>query len=131
MAESVVFGDAEAAVVDMLRVGIPGVAVATDLIGYQRGASWVRVTRTGGLPILWMQLDNPIIALDVYGPDKGAAHDTATAARAAVFAQRGQYAGRGLRLVDVGDAEGLTWAADEPASAHYTLSLSLITRPSA
>jgi hypothetical protein len=122
------FGDSEAAVCDILRAALD-VAVSPDLVGFEPGTRWVRVTRTGGVPTLWMQLDNPTIQLDIYAETKAAAHDLATAARAAVFAGRATYSGRGLAVFDVGDLTGLSWMAEEPAVAHYTFTLALVMRP--
>lgn len=127
----VVYGDAEAAVAEILRTAaeLAGATVSTDLAGYDTGNSWIRVARTGGMPTLWMRLDNPIVSFAVYAVDKPTAHDLAMAARAAVFAASGIYEGHGLALFDVGDAEGIAWNNDEPLMPHYTFSLSLVTRP--
>lgn len=131
----VVFGDAEAAVVDILYAdagvsAFAGVVVSTDLIGYAPGAAWVTVSRTGGVPTLWMRLDNALITFDVRANDKGAAFDLAEAARVAVFAGRG-YTGRGLELYDVVDSAGLAWSPDDkqPEVPRYEFTLSLVTRP--
>jgi hypothetical protein len=126
-----VYGDAEAAVVDIMADELDDATVSTDLIGFDVGARWVRVVRTGGLPILWMHLDNPQIAVTVFAPDKGAALDLAASARRAVFAARGVYTGHGLAIYDVSDAEGIAWAHNEKGGPSYTFALSLVTRPSA
>src|SRR5438034_517091 len=107
------YGDAEAAVIDIIRAAddLGDVPVSPDLVGL--AAPWVRVQRTGGKPLLWMRLDNPQIAVDVYGADKATAHDLAWAARAAVFAAKGAYTGHGLTLFDVADADGVAWSPDD------------------
>jgi hypothetical protein len=132
----VVFGDAEAAVCDILRAAtqvtaFTGVTVATDLVGFAYPARRLRVTRTGGLPTLWMQLDNPEIEIESSAETKDVAYDLAGAARAAVFAARSSYTGQGLSLFDVTDVSGLTWTPDaaDPDVARYLLKLSLVTRP--
>jgi hypothetical protein len=126
----IVFGDAEAAVCEILRdssliTAIAGVTVATD------PARRLRVTRTGGIPTLWMRLDNPVIAVAAYAPDKGSALDLARAARAAIYAARGHYIGNGLALYDVMDADGLSWSPDEqdPDQARYLFTLALVAKP--
>lgn len=136
MAEYIAFGDAEAAVCDILRTSshiaaFAPVTVATDLVGYAYPARRLRVTRTGGVPTLWMQLDNATIDIDSYTEGKAVAFDLAAAARAAVFAARGTYVGQGLQLFDVADAAGLTWTPDtaEPDVSRYVVRLSLVTRP--
>ena len=126
------FGDAEAAIVAVLRqgAGLDGVDVATDLNGYT-GGRWLRVIRTGGIPTLWMRLDNPVIAVAAYGADKTDALDLAGLARSAIHAARGQYVGNGLRLYDVMDTEGLSWSPDEndPDLNRYVFTLALVTKP--
>jgi hypothetical protein len=136
MAEFVVFGDAEAAVTDILRASTPlnaigQIHVSTDLIGWVRGQRIVRVTRSGGTPSLWMRLDNPRITVDTVAEDKAIAHDMAAAARGAIFAAMGDYAGHGLLLCDVTDVGGLAWLPDdrEPDIARYVFSVALTTRP--
>lgn len=129
-----VFGDAEAAVVALLRDGadLDAVPVSTDLIGY-RGGTWVRVVRTGGMPTLWRRLDNPALTITVYADDQGSALDLAWHARAAIHAARGRYVGHGLAVCDVLDAEGVTWSPDElnPQAARYTFRVVLVTKPTA
>lgn len=127
-----VFGDAEAAVVAILQNDptLSGVGVSTDLVGFA-DSRWLQVQRTGGIPTLWMRVDNPLITVTAYGPDKASALDLAGLARGAVFAARGQYVGNGLALYDVMDADGLAWSPDEqnPAQARYVFALALVTKP--
>lgn len=126
------FGDAEAAVVAILRddTALSGIPVATDLVGYT-GGPWLRVIRTGGIPTLWMRIDNPVIAVAAYADDKAAAHDLAGTARSAVHDARGAYVGNGLALYDVMDTEGLAWSPDEnnPSVPRYLFTLALVTKP--
>lgn len=136
MAGFIVFGDAEAAVCDILRASnqittFTGVTVATDLVGYAYPARRLRVTRTGGVPTLWMQMDNPLIDIESSAESKAVAFDMAAAARAVVFAARSSFIGQGLTLFDVADVAGLTWSPDpaDPDVARYTVKLSLVTRP--
>lgn len=128
-----VFGDAEAAVVAILQTDatLAGIDVATDLVGHSSSDRWLRITRTGGIPTLWMRIDNPVIEIAAYAPDKATALDLAGTARAAVYAARGQYVGNGLALYDVMDTEGLTWSLDEqnPVQARYVFTLALVTKP--
>jgi hypothetical protein len=136
VAEYVAFGDAEAAVCDILR-GSPYIAefapvtVATDLVGYAYPARRLRVTRTGGVPTLWMQVDNATIDIESNAERKSVAFDMAAAARAVVFSARGSFIGHGVELFDVADVAGLAWSpdVDEPSVARYLVRLSLVTRP--
>jgi hypothetical protein len=138
VAESVVFGDAEAAVCDILRASarvaaFDSVTVATDLVGFAYPDRRLRVTRTGGLPTLWMRVDNATVEVEALAESKAVAYDLAAAARASVFAARGVYAGNGLALYDVLDTTGLTWSPDplEIATARYLFTLALVTKPTA
>lgn len=131
-----IFGDAEAAVVAILGASsgvaaIDGVTVSTDMVGFSAPARWVLVTRTGGVPTPWMNIDNATIGFQVYANDKGTALDLSIAVRAAVFAGRGTYEGNGLALYDVADVDGLTWSPDEedPTTPRYVFALALVTRP--
>lgn len=124
------FGDAEAAVADIVRAGVTGATVATTLVGYTEGASWIVVSRSGGVPTLWMRLDAPTIQVDVYAADKGTAHDLAQLARGLVFAAAGAYSGHGLYLADCRDFTGLAWLPDPDTTLpRYVFQLSLTTRP--
>lgn len=129
------FGDAEAAVCDILRAAA-GVAafdatVSTDLVGYSRPARWLHVSRTGGVPTRWMHQDNAEIEVAALAEDKAATHDLAAAARTAIFAARGAYTGQGLTVYDVADDMGLAWSPDDqdPGTARYVFALVVVTQP--
>jgi hypothetical protein len=130
------FGDAEAAAVAILSAdaGVTALAagVSVDLVGYNPPARWVRVTRTGGVPIRWMGLDNALLSFDCYAEDKATALDLAAAVHAAVFAARATYTGNGLTVFDVAETgEGVAWSRDDknPAALRYTFTLAMVTRP--
>lgn len=129
-----VFGDAEAAVIAVLRddADLDGVSVAGDLIGYS-GGRWLRVQRTGGIPTPWRRTDNPALDISVYAEGKGAALDMAWTARAAIHGARGRYAGHGLAICDVYDVEGPAWTPDDlnPDAARYVFRVALVTKPMA
>lgn len=128
------FGDAEAAVVAILQndPALTGAPVSTDLVGFTAGR-WLHVIRTGGIPTLWMRIDNPVIAVAAYGLDKASALNLAGLARGAVFAARGAYVGNGLAVYDVMDVEGLSWSPDElnPSLPRYVFTLAMVTKPHA
>lgn len=127
------YGDAEAAVVAILQndPALAGINVSTDLTGFASGR-WLRVIRTGGIPTLWMRVDNPIIAVAAYGTDKASALQLAGLARGAIYAARGTYVGNGLVIYDVMDVDGLSWSPDElnPELPRYVFTLALVTKPS-
>jgi hypothetical protein len=136
MVDSTAFGDTEAAVCDILRAStriaaFDDVTIATDLDGFTYPDRRLRVTRTGGLPTLWMRLDNADIEIEALAETKSVAYDMASAARAAVFANRGLYSGNGLALYDVVDTSGLTWSPDpvDVTVCRYVFTLALVTKP--
>jgi hypothetical protein len=136
MPAPVVFGDAEAAVCDILRssaaiAAFAGVTIATDLVDFAYPNRRLRVTRTGGIPTMWQRVDNPTVEIESLAESKAVAYDLASAARAAVFAARSSYAGNGLTLFDVVDTTGLTWSPDalEIADCRYVFTLALVTKP--
>lgn len=129
------FGDAEAAVVAILRSDadvsdMDPTGVATDLIGYDAPDRWLRVVRTGGVPTLWMRIDNPNVRVEAYAESKAAALDLARSAFDAVHKARG-YTGHGLLLYDVAEETGLAWEPDDqdPTTPRYTFTLALVTKP--
>lgn len=136
-APSTLFGDAEAAACDIIRANtrvqtFAGVTVATDLVGFTSPARRIRVTRTGGMPVLWIRMDNAVLEFEVLAESKAVAYDLAAAARAAIFSARGRYFGNGLALYDVLDADGLVFSPDpkDPAVCRYVFKLILVTQPS-
>lgn len=128
------YGDVEKVICDILR-NTPAMApydpigIGTDLIGYTSPARWLLVTRVGGEPTLWRQLDNPHVRIAAYGEDKGEALDLAIVARDVIFHARGS-GGDGIELYDVDEDEGLQWSPDErdPTIPRYTFTLALVTR---
>lgn len=130
------FTDAEAAAVDIISAdpavaALGAVTVTTGMIGYTAGARWVRVTRTGGIPLSWMNLDPADLRVESYGADKPAAYDLAVAARDALFAARGVYSGNGMLLHDIADGDGLSWQPDDarPGAARYVFTVVMIGKP--
>lgn len=126
------FGDAEAAVVAILQdePALAGAPVSTDMVGFTSGR-WLHVTRTGGIPTLWMRTDNPVIVVGAYAADKASALNLAGLARGAIHAARSSYVGSGLALYDVMDMDGLSWSPDElnPALPRYTFTVAMVTKP--
>lgn len=131
------FGDAEAAACDILRndprvQAFDGVSVATDLVGYTAPARRIKVTRKGGLPVLWLRMDNASVEFEVLAETKAVALDLSMAARAAVFSAR-SYSGNGLTLFDTFDdpTGGLEFTQDpkDPGVCKYTFRLTLVTKP--
>ncbi|MEE1751730.1 hypothetical protein [Streptomyces sp. SP18CS02] len=108
------FPDVEAIVVDLLsdRPELAGAIVdETPPPGFDGTARAVIVSRRGGAWIDDLHLDQPLIELEVYGPDKPAAHTLANAARAVLLQSAGTVHGSST-VTDVSEADGPRWLPD-------------------
>ncbi|MFD7314409.1 hypothetical protein [Streptomyces sp. NPDC059883] len=108
------FPDVQAIVVDLLddRAELAGAIVdETPPPGFDGTARAVLVSRVGGAWIDDLHLDQPLIELEVYGPDKSTAHTLANAARAALLTATGRVYGT-TTITDVTEADGPRWLPD-------------------
>ncbi|AXI78053.1 hypothetical protein [Peterkaempfera bronchialis] len=108
------FPDVEALVVDVLRAD-PGLATATVSVdppsGFDGTQRAVLVSRRGGAWTGDRHVDQPLIELEVYGPDKATAHILANAARRALLAAMDHSYG-GTTVTDVTEQDGPRWMPD-------------------
>lgn len=108
------FPDVQAIVVDLLkdRPELVGAVVDdTPPPGFDGTQRAVIVSRMGGAWIDDLHLDQPLIELEVYGPDKATAHTLTNAARAALLGSRGVVVGPTV-ITDVSEADGPRWLPD-------------------
>ncbi|MFE5732365.1 MULTISPECIES: hypothetical protein [unclassified Streptomyces] len=108
------FPDVEAIVVDLLsdRPELAGAVVdETPPAGFDGTQRAVIVSRRGGAWIDDLHVDRPMIELEVYGPDKTAAHVLANAARAVLLQSAGTAFGTSV-ITDVAEADGPRWLPD-------------------
>ncbi|WP_175409949.1 hypothetical protein [Streptomyces sp. TRM64462] len=108
------FPDVEAIVVDLLsdRAELADAIVdETPPAGFDGTAKAVIVSRRGGAWIDDLHLDQPLIELECYGPDKPTAHLLANAARAELLAATGTVYGT-TTITDVSEADGPRWLPD-------------------
>ncbi|MCT4355832.1 hypothetical protein M5362_22075 [Streptomyces sp. Je 1-79] len=108
------FPDVEAIVVDLLsdRPELAGAIVdETPPAGFDGTQRAVIVSRRGGAWIDDLHLDQPLIELEVYGPDKPTAHLLANAARAELLNAAGTTYGTTF-ISDVVEADGPRWLPD-------------------
>ncbi|MFK4070332.1 hypothetical protein [Streptomyces sp. NPDC029674] len=129
----IVFPDVERLVVDHLksRPELGGVIVDNRTpAGFDGTQKVVLVSRAGGAWVDDQHLDQPLIDLEVYGPDKPTAHTVATAARTALLTVRGTTYG-GARVTDVAEADGPRWLPDynRQAASRYLSTTRLSIRP--
>ena len=108
------FPDVEALVVDILEADA---ALSTAIVrvdapaGFDGTQSAVLVNRRGGAWIGDLHVDQPMIELEVYGPDKATAFTLANAARRALLAAIGNTYGSNT-LSDVVEEDGPRWLPD-------------------
>ncbi|MFG3495446.1 hypothetical protein [Streptomyces sp. NPDC047928] len=108
------FPDVEAIVVDLLsdRAELADAIVdETPPPGFDGTAKAVIVSRRGGAWIDDLHLDQPLIELECYGPDKPTAHLLANIARAELLAATGAVYGP-TTITDVSEADGPRWLPD-------------------
>ncbi|WP_149183949.1 hypothetical protein [Streptomyces sp. TRM49041] len=108
------FPDVEAIVVDLLsdRAELADAIVdETPPPGFDGTAKAVIVSRRGGAWIDDLHLDQPLIELECYGPDKPTAHLLANAARAELLAATGTVYAT-TTITDVSEADGPRWLPD-------------------
>ncbi|MFI6057483.1 hypothetical protein [Streptomyces sp. NPDC051286] len=127
------FPDAERLVVDFLknRAELAGTVVDNrPPAGFDGTQKAVLVSRVGGAWLDDQHLDQPLIDLEVYGPDKTAAHTIALAARACVLELAGTTYGTAV-VTDVIEADGPRWLPDynRPAGNRYLGTVRLLIRP--
>ena len=130
----ITFPDVERLVVDAFRdrPELAGVTVDNRVpAGFDGTQRAVLVSRVGGAWVDDEHLDKPLIDLEIYGPDKPAAHTVSLAVRSATFALRGLSAG-GAHVVDVVEEDGPRWLPDwhHPGSNRYLSTIRLVVRPS-
>ncbi|MFG2138025.1 hypothetical protein [Streptomyces sp. NPDC048650] len=128
----IVFPDVERLVVDHLknRAELAGAVVDNrPPAGFDGTQRAVLVSRTGGAWVDDLGLDRPLVDVEVYGPDKTAAHGLALAARAALLQARGTSYGT-AHVTDVVEADGPRWLPDynHPAGNRYLSTMRLLIR---
>jgi len=101
----VLFGDFEAAIIDILSQADQLVPFAidkitTDMVGYTEGDLWVTVELEGG-SYKFKALKRPRIDITVYGPSRSVAYDVSSMIQAVVFHKAGNYWGNGVNLISV------------------------------
>jgi len=128
-------GDAEAAIVDILRqsdqlTDFDPLTVSTNLVGYGFGQRWVYVIAEGGIQKWPHVIYRPRIDVEVFAERRSVAHDIALVCLASVQNRMGNYWGNGLFLSDASLEQGLIRVPDKyEEETRYTFALRLTTRP--
>lgn len=115
------FPDVEALFVDILRndPGLDPATVTVDVYppaGFDGTQQAVFVNRRGGAWVGDLHVDDPLIELEVYGPDKATAHSLANEARRAMLATIGNTYGNNT-VTDIAEQDGPRWMPDYLYSA--------------
>lgn len=127
------FPDVEAIVVELLS-DRPDLADAvvdeTPPPGFDGTQQAVIVSRRGGAWVDDLHLDQPLVELEAYGPDKATAHRLANAARAELLSAAGRTYGTSLVITDVVEADGPRWLPEflHPAANRYVCVLRVSLR---
>ncbi|MGW6457808.1 hypothetical protein ACWF94_18165 [Streptomyces sp. NPDC055078] len=127
------FPDVERLVVDHLktRPELAGIVVDNRTPpGFDGTQKVVLVSRAGGAWVDDLHLDQPLIDLESYGPDKPSAHLVAIAARTALLTVRGTKYGSAV-VTDAAEMDGPRWLPDynRQAASRYLATTRLSIRP--
>ncbi|WP_320784709.1 hypothetical protein [Streptomyces sp. CRN 30] len=108
------FIEVERLVVEILEDD-PGLATALVAVeppaDFDGTAAAVLVNRRGGAWVGELHVDEPLIELEVYGPDKATAHTLANTGRRALLAAAGRTFGTNV-ITDVVEQDGPRWMPD-------------------
>ncbi|MEV7091154.1 hypothetical protein AB0O07_35735 [Streptomyces sp. NPDC093085] len=129
----VTFPDVEQLVVDLIkdRTELAGAIVDVQPpSGFDGSQRAVLVSRAGGAWAEDPRLDNPLVDLEAYGPDKAAAHAVALVARALLLQLRGVGYGAAT-VLDVVEEDGPRWLPDyrHATANRYVSTTRLTIRP--
>lgn len=128
-----VFGDIEAAVVDLLltntsfTTAFPNTTVSPDLVGYQESLEWVEVARKGGNVTTWQGFEKARVDFYIYAPTRARAAAIGAKVQQTVFNEMGFYVGKGVRIHGGVVETGLTRTPESRTSgaSRYVLSFRL------
>lgn len=133
--EYIIFGDSEAAVVDILKhapeiQAFTPVSVTTDLKGYERGNRWIEVSRAGG-SYRFFRYERPRIDITVYAERRSVAYDIMATAQAVMFREQANYRGLGINYLACQVESGIFESNEKDTDqVRYILALRLIIKAS-
>ncbi|MBC2877442.1 MULTISPECIES: hypothetical protein [Streptomyces] len=133
MAASITFPDVERLIIDNLRYRSEFTGVIVDNrppAGFDGTQKAVLVSRTGGAWVDDLHLDQPLVELEVFGPDKTAAHTLSLLVRTALLQLRGSTYANAV-VADVVETEAVRWFPDfnRPAGNRYRTTVWFALRP--
>ncbi|WP_171167502.1 hypothetical protein [Streptomyces sp. I05A-00742] len=127
------FPDVERLIVDNLKLRSELAGAIVDNrppAGFDGTQKAVLVSRTGGAWVDDLHLDQPLVELEVYGPDKTAAHALSLLVRTALLQLRGTVYGKTV-VADVVETEAVRWFPDfnRPGANRYRTTVWFSLRP--
>lgn len=130
--EYIIFGDAEAAVVDILKNAPEIIAfsptVTTDLKNYERGMRWIEVTRAGG-SYRFIRYERPRIDIDCYAEKRSVCYDMIATCQAVMFREQANYVGHGVNYLACQVETGIFESNEKDTEGvRYILSLRLLLK---
>lgn len=132
--EYIIYGDAEAAVVDILK-NAPEIQafspiVTTSLNNYDAGNRYIEITRAGG-SYRFPRYERPRIDIITYAERRSVAYDMIATAQAVMFREQGNYMGHGVNYLVCQVESGIFESNEKDTDqVRYILSLRLILKAS-
>lgn len=132
--EFIIFGDAEAAVCDILRtapeiIALNPVKVTTDLKNYQPGQRWIEVTRAGG-SYRFIRFERPRIDIICFAERRSVCYNMISTCQAVMFREQANYVGHGINYLACQVESGIFESSEKDTDqVRYILSLRLILKP--
>lgn len=134
--EYILQGDAEAAVLDILRNDTPElisstpVSIKSNLIGYTPGDRWIVVEQQGASET-WPKISRPRIDVEVFAERRTVAKELAEICLASLKRAMGTYFGFGLFISDCKLELGITRIPDKlQETSRYVFAVRLTIVPS-
>lgn len=126
------FADVEGFLVDRLKVPMEAVRALVAVAppsGFDGTARAVLVSRVGGAWVEDLRMDQALVEVEAFGPDKAAAHAVALVARSHVLTLRGTPYPGGL-VADVVEEDGPHWLPDyrHPTGNRYVSIIRVVLR---
>lgn len=137
--EYIIHGDAEAAVVDILKYDTPELPLApphptlhisTNMLTYDPGERWIVVTQQGATET-WPKISRPRIDIEVFAERRSVAKEICEICLASLKRSMGNYSGFGLFISDCKLEMGATRIPDKlQETTRYVAAVRLTVVPS-
>lgn len=132
--EFILFGDVEAAVIDILSnaseiTAFNPVNITTDQVGYVSGDRWIEIGLEGG-SYRFARPARPRIDITTYAENRSVALDMIVTCQAVLFREQGNYRGHGINFIACQVETYIFKSNDrDSGTVKYILSLRFIIKP--